>query len=304
MMQLEEFANAVLAAVREKADGTFSVWLTTNIKNNGVKVLGVSTVSQDSNGSPCINLNGYYKEYRNGRLEIGEAAEIVYRQLMEHRDDLQDINTADFLQWDVIKYHIYAKLVNAEMNREALKIIPHRHLLDLAVAYYIKVDGNAEVGGMLSILIQNNYMEMWGQDEESLYQMAVSNMRSDGEPHFMDMETLLCGIMPDGINPFECEEAVDVKMYVLTNGKRTFGAAELLDANTLRGISEKLADDFIVLPSSVHEIIILPSDHAPEYTELAGMVCEVNATQVDAEDRLSDHVYRYDRNEGILKIAA
>lgn len=136
MMQLEEFANAVLAAVREKADGAFSAWLTRNTKNNGVKMVGISTVSPENNGGPCVNLNSYYKEYRNGRLESGEAAEIVYRQLMEHRDDLQDINTADFLQWDVIKNHIYAKLVNAEMNREVLKIIPHRHLLDLAVAYY------------------------------------------------------------------------------------------------------------------------------------------------------------------------
>lgn len=304
MMQLEEFANAVLAAVREKADGAFSAWITTVTKNNGVKQTGISTVSPDSNNGPCVYLEIYYKAYRDGDAEIGEIADDVYQQIMRHRNDLKDINTEDFLKWDTIKYHIYAKLVNADMNREILGMIPHRHLLDLAVVYYIKVGGAAENEGMLSVIIRNNYMEMWGQDEESLYQMAVSNMRLNDKPHFMDMETLLCGVMPDGINPFECEEAADVKMYVLTNRNRTFGAAELLDADTLWGISEKLADDFIVLPSSVHETLIIPLDHAPEYTELADMVCEVNATQVDAEDRLSDHVYRYDRNEGILKIAA
>lgn len=304
MMKMEEFANAVLAAVREKADGAFSAWITTVTKNNGIRHTGISTVSPDSNNGPCVYLEIYYKAYRDGDAEIGEIVDDVYQQIMRHRNDLKDINTADFLKWDAMKYHVYAKLVNADMNREMLGTIPHRHLLDLAVGYYLKIGGTAENDGMLSIIIRNNYMEMWGQDEESLYQMAVSNMRSDGEPDFMDMEALLCGIMPEGVNLFGCGEAADVKMYVLTNRSRVFGAAEILDGDTLRGISEKLAGDFVVLPSSIHETIIIPSEEAPGYPELAGMVRGVNATQVDAGERLSDHVYRYDRGAGVLKMAA
>lgn len=302
-MRLEEFANAVLAAVREKADGAFSAWITTNRKNNGIKLTAICANSPDSNGGPCVYLDDYYREYICGNMEISAAAENVYLRIMEHRNDLRDVNVADFLQWDVIKHHIYAKLVNANMNKETLGMIPHRHFLDLAVVYYIKVSGIDGDGGMASILIQNNFMEMWGQSEESLYQIAEDNMRMDGEPLFMDMATLLQKVMPDGINPFEGED-VDVEMYVLTNQKRTFGAVEILNGNTLQNISEKLADDFIILPSSVHEIIIIPSSKAPEYSELEYMVCEVNMTQVDAEERLSNHVYRYDRNEGIVKMAA
>ena len=297
-MKLEEFAKAVLMIVREKADGAFSAWITTNMKNNGVKLTGISANSKDGNSGLCIALNDYYREYRHGHMGIEEAAESVYLRIMEHRDDLRDVSVADFLQWDVIRHHIYAKLINADMNREILGIIPHRHFLDLAVVYYIKVEGAAGNGGMASILIQNNYMEMWGQSEESIYQTAVVNMRLDGEPIFQDMEALIQGVVP------LIDEEAEVKMYVLTNRGMTFGAVEILDGNTLQGISEKLADDFIVLPSSVHETIIIPSNKAPEYSELADMVCAVNATQVDAEERLSDHVYRYDRNEGILKMAA
>lgn len=302
-MRLEEFANVVLAVVREKADGAFSAWITTSRKNNGIKLTAICANSPDSNGGPCVYLDDYYREYICGNMEISAAAENVYLRIMEHRNDLRDVNVADFLQWDVIKHHIYAKLVNANMNKETLGMIPHRHFLDLAVVYYIKVSGIDRDGGMASILIQNNFVEMWGQREESLYQIAKDNMRMDGEPLFVDMATLLQEVMPDGINPFEGED-VDVEMYVLTNQKRAFGAVEILNGNTLQNISEKLADDFIVLPSSVHEIIIIPSNKAPEYSELEHMVCEVNMTQVDVEERLSNHVYRYDRNEGILKMAA
>lgn len=302
-MRLEEFAKAVLTAVREKADGAFSAWITTNRKNNGIKLTAICANSTDSNGGPCVYLDDYYGDYRHGRMEIGEVAENVYLRIMEHRNDLKDVSVADFLQWDIIRHHIYAKLINADMNREALGMIPHRHFLDLAVVYYIKVEGVAGNSGMASILIQNNYMEMWGQNEESLYQMAAANMRLGGEPFFQDMGALIQGVMSEGMNPLDGEE-IDVKMYVLTNRDKTFGAVEILDGNILQGISEKLADDFIVLPSSIHETIIIPSNKAPEYSELIDMVRTVNATQVDAEERLSDHVYRYDRNEGILKMAA
>lgn len=303
MMKLEEFADAVLTAVKEKADGAFSAWITTVTKNNGVKLTGISTTILGSNSGPCVYLDGYYEEYRQGDVEISGSAEDVYRRIMRHRNDLEGINTADFLRWDVIRYNIYAKLVNAEMNREMLGTVPHRHLLDLAVIYYIKVDGTTEGKGIMSVIIRNNYMEMWGQNEESLYQMAVSNMRTEGEPLFEDMAAVLQCAMPGGADWFG-SGAAKVGMYVLTNRSKMFGAAEILDGETLRGISEKLSGDFIVLPSSVHETIILSSDNAPEYPKLADMVCEVNATQVDAEDRLSDHVYRYDRSEGVLKVAA
>lgn len=299
-MELKEFANAVLAAVREKADGVFSAWITTVTKNNGVKLTGISTVSLGSSGGLCVYLDGYYKAYRQGEIGVNSAAEEIYRQTLKHRGGLKDINTADFLQWDVIKHHIYAKLVNAEWNKEELGTMPHRLFLDLAVVYYIKID-SPEKDRTMSMIIRNPYMELWGHDEERLYQTAAVNMRLNRKPLFENMETILHCIAPEGINLFS---DTDIKMYVLTNRAKTFGATEIMDAHTLQAIGKMLADDFIVIPSSVHETIIVPADNAPEYSELADMVCEINATHVDAKERLSNHIYRYYRNEGRLRIAA
>mgnify|MGYP000540281826 CR=1 FL=1 len=96
-MGLEEFANAVLAAVREKADGAFSAWITTNRKNNGIKLTAICANSPDSSGGPCVYLDDYYREYMCGNMEIGAAAENVYLRIMEHRNDLRDVNVASYL---------------------------------------------------------------------------------------------------------------------------------------------------------------------------------------------------------------
>ena len=82
-------------------------------------------------------------------------------------------------------------------------------------------------------------------------------------------------------------------MYILTNRCKRFGAAEMLDKNTLRMITGQIGDGFIVLPSSVDETIVLPPKDGTEYEALVEMVRDINDTEVDADERLSYHVYVY-----------
>ncbi|MCI9665308.1 MAG: hypothetical protein HFI46_15865 [Lachnospiraceae bacterium] len=204
--------------------------------------------------------------------------------------------------WEAAKGRIHAKLVNREMNRELLKKVPYREFLDLAVIYYVTVDGISEgVNGAFTVSDRN--MEIWGKDENTLYRSAVSNMRLDGKPVFEDMEEIIRSIMPEEI-PDLAVGIPKFRSYVLTNPKKVFGAVELLDGNTLKEIGDELGGDFIVLPSSLHESIILPADGSVSYQELADMVTDINVNVVSVEERLSDHVYLYEREEGVLKIAA
>lgn len=94
------------------------------------------------------------------------------------------------------------------------------------------------------------------------------------------------------------------RFYVLTNSQKVFGAVELLDGNTLKEIGDELGGDFIVLPSSLHESIIIFADGSASCQELADMVTDINRNVVSIEERLSDHVYLFEREEGVLRIAA
>lgn len=301
-MNLEEFSYAVLAAVRYKEDGSPDAWITTNTKNNGVKLTGIVSAVPGSDGGPCIYLDSYYEEYRRGRKGIGEVVKDVCRQIMEHKDDLRDISLDSLRQWDTAKTRIYVKLVNREMNSGLLGSVPHRQFLDLAAVYFIKLEGMD--GGNPTVLIYNEHMKMWGMDEEGLYRAAMRNMRLEGEARFEDMDMILKRMLPEYEDFLDSSCVSPPSMYVLSNRSRFFGAAEILDGDTLKSIGNRLGEDFVILPSSVHETVIIPSSGAPAYPELAEQVHEVNEEEVEIGERLSDHVYLYSRSEGIVKIVA
>ena len=92
-------------------------------------------------------------------------------------------------------------------------------------------------------------------------------------------------------------------MYVLSNADKLNGAAALLDAKTMEDISEKLGGDFVVLPSSIHEVLLVKDDGNASLPELKNMVEEVNATQVAPEEKLTDSVYHYDSKEHVFELA-
>ena len=193
------------------------------------------------------------------------------------------------------------KLVNVGRNGELLGMVPHRTFLDLAAVYYIAVNGTSGNPYTGTALICNHHMSLWKQEEEKLYGAAVHNMRSDGGPVFENiwdvMERHIPGAVSGG-NP------ADMGMYILTNCRKHYGASEILDQNSLKGISDKMKGDFIVLPSSVHEVIVLASKNWMKYKDLASVVREVNAREVSAEEFLSDHVYAYNRRTESLSVAA
>ena len=301
-MRLEKFAEEVLKGVEEKAGETLKVQIVSANKNNGVTLTGITASRPESSGGACIYLNGYYEGYCDSQITLDWVTEDVYGKFVEHCNDLDGVDMKLLWDWEAAKTRIRAKLVNREMNCGFLKKVPHRDFLDLAVIYYVTVEGLPEgVNGAFTVSDGN--MEIWKKEEDDLYQMAVSNMRLDGKPVFEDMEEILRSMIPVGGCPFT-SKALKVRMYVLTNPQKIFGAAELLDENTLRGIGDKLGSDFAVLPSSVHESIIIPADVSAAYQELAEMVTDINMNVVSIQERLSDHVYLYERKEGVLRIVA
>lgn len=305
MMSFEEFTENVLKEIRVRADGAFQVRKHDVTKNNHVKLTGIAVMREGTDIEPCFYLDELYRGYESGGMKFEETVDEVYELILKNMDDdVPDVDLSGFTKWETVQGNVYAKLINAEQNREQLGAIPHRMFLDLAVVYYAAVRDHAkeEVG---TILIRKEHMEEWGQKEETLYQTAMRNMRSDGAADFAGIETVVRRILPDiVVSDEEEQKSPDINMYILTNNRRRFGAAEILDKKTLRMIADQVGDGFIVLPSSVHETIVLPPKEEAEYTRLADMVRIVNDTQVDIEERLSDHVYVYSRDEEALKIVA
>ena len=303
-MSFEEFRENILQEIRARADGAFQVKKHDVIKNNNVKQAGIAVVvKEETNIGPCVYLDEFYREYESDGMKFDEIVDEVYRLILKYGEDMPDVDLSGFRNWETVHGDIYPKLVNAKQNKELLEKIPHRNFLDLAVVYYAVARNHAreDIG---TVLIYNGHMEIWGQEEENLYQTAMRNMRADGETDLITLETIIKRIAGITFPKKDGNASHDTDMYILTNRHRRFGAAEILDKKTLRMIADQLGDRFIVLPSSVHETIVLPPKEEAEYGRLADMVREVNDTEVDVEERLSYHVYVYSRDEEMLKIVA
>lgn len=302
MMSFKEFTENVLEAIRAKAGDAFQIKKHDVIKNNNVKRTGIDAIKSGEDIGPCVYLDAFYREYESDRMRFGEIVDEVYWLILE-QEETPDVDISGFRNWRTVQGDIYPKLINAEQNKELLEKIPHRIFMDLAVAYYAVARNHAQedIG---TILICNGHMEMWGQEEENLYQTAMINMRADGEAEFADINTIVEHIMGISLTKEDGNISRDTDMYILTNRRKHFGAAEILDKKTLRMIADKVGDNFLVLPSSLNETIILPPKDETEYERLAGMVREVNDTQIDIGERLSYHIYRYSRDEEMLKIVA
>lgn len=121
---------------------------------------------------------------------------------------------------------------------------------------------------------------------ETIIEMMAGDIARDNDMDISEAREMASQMIPD----------VPDTMFVLTNDTKVNGAAAILNDDTRQEIADKVGD-FYVLPSSVHETLIIPKDAGMELRDLEQMVQEVNQTQVALQERLSDHVYEYDAKE-------
>ena len=156
-------------------------------------------------------------------------------------------------------------------------------------------------GERLTLPITNEMMIDMGVDIETLKETAQNNMANQDYSFKSMREVLLDSMFPDGVpenNPMVDmllpPEDPNMAMYVLSNNGNIYGAAEIMNQKAMDEIAEKLGGDFVVLPSSVHETIILPLNEDMDCNTLDSMIQEINAGVLDEKDKLSDHAFQYD----------
>ncbi len=301
-MDFEQFKQEVIDRIKDFLPDKYDdadVSIQSVVKNNDQKLDGLMIKTEDSNIAPNIYLNDFFKQLEDGRdMEdiLKNIADIRVQNEMEQGFDVNQIT--DFEQ---VKDKIVCRLVNLENNAEYLEGKPFTQIEDLAVTYAVNLSESSE--GRMSVAITDNLMDSYGITKDELHQIAVDNIENQ-HPEFMSMRDMLMQMMyPDGApddpmaQMFLPPEEEKPSMYVLSNQSRVNGAAMVLDTKLMDDIAEKLGGDFIVLPSSVHEVIILPKTEEMDQRMLENMVQDVNAGQVAPEERLSDHVYAYDSQE-------
>lgn len=211
-----------------------------------------------------------------------------------------------FLNYDSIRRNIVYKLINTEQNRALLEDLPHIGFLDLSVIFQCMV--SQDEACYASILIHNTHLKLWDITVAELYQEAKKNTPLIMPYELKSMEEVLCEITeaenPEEFDHDRCmaEFEDSVPMYVLSNKKRIEGAACMLYPGLIRDISDRIGSGLFIIPSSVHELLLLPAETMEEAEALRSMIKEINDTQVEPDEMLSHSLYYYDREEEKISI--
>lgn len=259
------------------------------LKNNSTDRIGILLTDESTNIHPTIYLEEFYQQYLDGR-DLFDIAHNITTLYSEIRFE-ESWNTEQILNFEQAKDKIAFKLIHYEKNRRLLKDIPHLKFLDLAIVFYILLDRTEK--GIASILITHDMIKHWEQSLMKIYCCATENTSSLLTAELMPMNDVIIELL--GENAADHEPDNDNHMYILSNEQRHFGAACILYSSVLEDIGKILEDDFYILPSSIHEVIILSEKYVSSQTDLDEMITEINNTQVAEEEILSDHAYYYSR---------
>ena len=300
-MSFDEFTAAVVKDIQKRLGDDSEIYSNTVRKNNGVEWTGVIMKRKGCNAFPTVYIDEFYEEYQNGA-----DYNYILKRIMNVLEDAKVENTVDlsnFLSYANIASQIVFKLINYEKNRELLKEIPYKVFHDLAIVFYYVVT-EPPFCGRASILIYNSHMETWGVDSEELFLRAMENTPQLMPAQIVDLEELMFEMLEeyekDVISQVKQEltgEKNRTPMYVLTNRQKLLGAACMIYPHVIKDFAEKTGKDIYILPSSVHEVILLPYSEHISSQSLVEMVAEINGTQVEEYEVLADSVYYYRRSK-------
>ena len=284
-MSYETFCERMKDIVQQYYGVEVNVTLHTVQKVNGVVLRGITVMREGRSIMPTLYLEHYFDLYSKGM----PLYDVVHRFIVEYDKACiyDDFDIGFFEYYEKVKPHLGYKLINYDMNRDLLKEIPHKCYLDLAIVCYCNIVDDRIGKG--TILIRNEHLDIWKVEQDTVVRDSLQNMQVMFPADVINMADLLKELYSDPAQLI-CGK---LPMYVLTTKARMYGAAAILYNGQLEEIAREVEDDFYLLPSSIHEIIIVPKQYVADENYLSQMVDEINQEQVDIEEVLSNHAYLY-----------
>lgn len=316
------FTKSILSDLREKLGSDYTVFSHTVKKNNGVELTGIVARKSGCNTSPSVYINDLYHEDMSTE-EVEDAAQEVFAALKKAEIN-ENIDLSDFSDYEKVKNGIAVKLVNAERNAELLDQVPHMLFHDLALVVYYPVQ-KIPFEGKAAILVYHSHREVWQVETEELLKTAIANTPKLFPGKIESMESIMMHIFSVEVEESDVEELQKlgicdeeglealiapvqmapenkIPMYVLSNEQKLYGAVCMLYPDILKKFTKKAGQDCYILPSSVHEVILVPASAVSNEKELREIVTDINRTQVAEDEVLADSVYYYSRSIDKIKL--
>ena len=334
-MKYELFTEELTECIINMAEPGEEVTVRKILKNNDTAFDSVTVKQPGCNMTPTLYFQDLKRSFDEG-MQMDELARSVlsFSRTGSGVWPAEDFDPGDY---SYFRDKVMFRLVSSDRNRQYLRHRPHRGRLDLEIVYYYQCRIGKESMGTISVGDED--LNRWGISEEDIYRDALRNtpilnppvicpitdlLNSFTDPDGMpDLGAPVRDMDPDGmpdlgapVRDADPDEGVDiglpvyepdlygnapVPLLVLTNESKYCGAACMLYEGLLRNLSDEIRSDLFIIPSSIHEVLLLPDEGEFSEEELSALVCEINAHFINPSEILSDHVYRFKHLSGILE---
>lgn len=324
----EDFKDRLLESLKIYFEEDAKITFHEVIKPGVQSLTGLCIHRPGYNTCPTLYVEQYYLMLQNGRSFESIVQEMI--GIFDQYGPLQ-LSMEYFGEYLKVRDRIYYRLIGKEGNEDFLKITPHINYLNLAVIFYYEMPTEILDGGKINI--KQQMLKTWGITTEELLADAVENWKNHKKMELQSMwyffetylkekirqaadssadrELLMKELGVEGTLPIDSEQwqeeilqiilkkndflDADRDMFILRTEEQTFGANYLYDVEALERITQRVSKHFYILPSSIHELILIPdSGIVMSVDELKALVTEVNHNVVAAEEVLTDGVYYYD----------
>lgn len=307
MMNRKEFDQYLQDNVKDYLPPSFEdakIVFNEIVKNNDQHMTGMAITRNGEKVVPNIYIEPFYHEYQMGK-NIDEIVGDIADVRIEYDANIQaETITKQLMNYEDVKDKLEIHLCDTKKNSNRLQGMIHTEHGDFSATYHIRISDMTQ-DGVASTPVTPQHMETWGITTDQLHQDALKSDLQKGA-QFADimemMESMMTGEEPKNLLTSGDRGGGD-GMYCLTNSEKLNGASLLLQDNLMQQIGGIVGSNFYVLPSSVHETLIVPDNGMLDLRELSVMVYDINRAEVEPQDWLSDNVQYYDMETRTLENA-
>ena len=301
-MEFEEFKNDLMDLITKEVDdrgleGISMKFDTINSPDGMTDRLLVSV--GESKMSMAFRLKEIFKDVSEGE----SMDHAVYKMVNTIEANIEVIKTKEgdvksfISDYEQVKDHTYLRLIPGDSP--VLGETPHRMIEDMALVVNIHLVNFSDENGRSCVVVTKPLMEMYGIDETQLFADAEKNSLKDEPIVFTPLGDMIKSLIEAEELP--SPEDVGIVTYIATNKSGFHGAAVAGYPEFAEKAAEAIGGSFYMLPSSVHEFILIKDDGKPNAKDLNKMIRNVNETVLEPRDILASQCYHYDAKAKVLE---
>lgn len=296
-MDFQEFMTQTINEMRDRFPDT-DISMQEVSKLQGESYTGMTVRPETSEIGATLNLKEFYETLGSG-LSVEDVLDSIARSVDRAIRHMPQYDAQMLADYDRMRDALIIDLVPVAGNEEKLAQIPHKNVEDMALVY--RFEEKSSVYGTVSILVTNDMLAIYDITADQLYADAMEAAVRNRPAKLQNMDDIMREMLGDMSGLFLTDEPSPIWVATVDSGQH--GAGVIQYPGFLDQAAETLGGDFYVLPSSVHEVLLVADNGSMELGYLEEMVRSVNAEEVAPAERLSDNVYHYDSEVHIFENA-